>query len=174
MFMLKKLLVSAAILLGAISLHAQDRGRERNYEDDRRYQNDRRDNDRRNNDRRNNTRGDSRYDDWANDRNGPNERYRYECRPMHFDDFYAFKKSVEKQSFDSKKLELAKTVVNMNCLTAEQIFTITTIFSFESNRLEFAKVAYRRCADPINYFRVLDAFTFSSSKSELMKIMERR
>jgi len=41
------------------------------------------------------------------------------------------------------------------------------VFSFESTRLDFARMAYHRVIDPQNYFIVNNAFRFSSSIDEL-------
>jgi hypothetical protein len=41
------------------------------------------------------------------------------------------------------------------------------MLTFESNRLDLAKFAYRYAADPNNYFMVNKGFTFNSSIDEL-------
>jgi hypothetical protein len=43
------------------------------------------------------------------------------------------------------------------------------LFTFEDNKLEVAKYAYRKTVDNRNYVMVNDAFTFSSSRDELAK-----
>ncbi len=40
-------------------------------------------------------------------------------------------------------------------------------FTYEDNKLEFAKLAYKNCTDKDDYYRVNESFTYSSSKSEL-------
>lgn len=74
---------------------------------------------------------------------------------------------ISNESFDSSKLSLAKQVVSTNPMTASQILGICKLFSFESNKLEFAKFAYGFCVDPNKYFLLNDAFNYESSKREL-------
>jgi hypothetical protein len=42
-------------------------------------------------------------------------------------------------------------------------------FTFEDSKLEFAKNAYANCSNKDDYYMLNEAFTFSSSKSELNK-----
>lgn len=76
-------------------------------------------------------------------------------------------RSVELQSFDSDKIRVAKQVIERNGATAQQIKQFIELLSFESGRLEVAKFAYSRVADPENYFMINDVFWFSSSVREL-------
>ena len=45
------------------------------------------------------------------------------------------------------------------------------LFSFENNRLEIAKLAFRKTVDKQNYFMLNEALTFSSSKDELARFI---
>jgi hypothetical protein len=87
--------------------------------------------------------------------------------PMTPDIFASAKQTIINESFDSKKLTIAKQILNSNCVTSMQVKELTMLFDFESNKLEFAKFAYKHTFDPQNYFLVNDAFEFSSSKSSL-------
>jgi hypothetical protein len=58
-------------------------------------------------------------------------------------------------------------VINKNCLNAAQIKEFMDAFDHESTRLEFAKYAHKKCADPQNFHTINDAFTFESSIEEL-------
>lgn len=69
---------------------------------------------------------------------------------------------------DSNKLRMAKNYVASNPLTAEQIAGISREFSFDNNRLDFAKHAYATCYDKSNYFLLKDTFTFSSNYNNLL------
>ncbi len=82
-------------------------------------------------------------------------------------DFSAALSMIQNESFESNKLSTAKTIISSNFLTTDQIIAIINLFSFESSKLDFAKAAYRACLDPQNYFKVSNAFSFSSSKKEL-------
>lgn len=74
---------------------------------------------------------------------------------------------ISNESFDSSKLTVAKQVVSSNPMTAAQILGICKMFSFESNKLEFAKFAYPYCIEPNRYYLLNEAFSYESSKREL-------
>lgn len=74
---------------------------------------------------------------------------------------------ISEENFDEKRLDVAKRIVTSNPMSARQIANICKIFSFEANRLEFAKYAYGFCVDRNKYFLVEGTFNFSASKDEL-------
>lgn len=82
-------------------------------------------------------------------------------------DFEAIRSTLASESFDSTRLGTAKQIVSSNPLSAAQITEICKLFSFESNRLEFAKYAYPYCVDKNMYFLVNTSFSYDSSKREL-------
>lgn len=71
------------------------------------------------------------------------------------------------ESFDSSRLKLAKQIIMSNPMSVNQIMGICKLFSFESNKLDFAKFAYRHCTDKNRYFMLNEVFSFESSKREL-------
>lgn len=75
--------------------------------------------------------------------------------------------AIKKESFESTKIDLAKSFFGNRELSSAQVFQVTKLFTMESNRLEFSKYAYARTYDKKNYYKVYDAFTFSNSKKEL-------
>ena len=87
--------------------------------------------------------------------------------PMSDMDFGGARQSINSKSFESDKLTIAKQILGSNCMTCEQIKQIMLLFSFEDSRLEFAKYAYGYVYDPGNFYKLNDAFTFSSSIDEL-------
>ncbi|MEZ4978851.1 MAG: DUF4476 domain-containing protein [Chitinophagales bacterium] len=80
--------------------------------------------------------------------------------------------SVAEKSFDETKLSVAKQITSSNCLTSFQIKRLAELFSFEDNKLHYAKFAYAYCYDPQNYFIVNDVFSFQNSISELQKAIQ--
>ena len=96
------------------------------------------------------------------------------CYPMNDYDFLEAKESVGDKTFSDSKMTLAKQITRNNCLTAAQIMQMMGEFSFESSKLEYAKFAYDFCFDRNNYYKVNDAFTFSSSIDELDEYIESR
>ncbi len=90
------------------------------------------------------------------------------CRAcMDANSFRSAKETISKASFDDTKLSTAKTILASNCMNTDQIMQICNLFSFEANKLEFAKHAYGRTTDPNNYFKVANIFTFDGSRTEL-------
>lgn len=89
--------------------------------------------------------------------------------PMAMDQasFSDAKKTIANASFDDTKLSTAKTIVNSNYLTTNQVMELCKLFSFDDNKLEFAKYAYSKTVDRNNYFKVGNVFSFSSSKEDL-------
>ena len=87
--------------------------------------------------------------------------------PMSPGNFGSAKSSISASSFDDTKLSTAKSILVSNCMSADQVAQICGLFSFEESKLAFAKYAYGRTTDPSNYFKVLNVFTFESSKTDL-------
>ncbi|MCO5230769.1 MAG: DUF4476 domain-containing protein [Chitinophagales bacterium] len=75
--------------------------------------------------------------------------------------------TIKNQKFESDKLSVARQGLYNNLLDTYQIREIMTAFDYEDSRLEFAKEAYNNCVDKQNYYRVNDAFRFSSSVQQL-------
>jgi hypothetical protein len=92
-----------------------------------------------------------------------------DCYAMKKSNFESAKATISNESFDETRLSTAKSIISGNCLTSEQVLEICKLFSFEGSRLDFAKCAYGKTVDPNNYFKVNNAFSFSSSKDELNK-----
>jgi hypothetical protein len=75
--------------------------------------------------------------------------------------------AIQKQSFDTERLKIAKNAVSQGNMLSSEIAEIAKLFSFESTKLDFAKYAYAYTSDKQNYVLVQNAFQFSSSTSEL-------
>ncbi|MBI3509123.1 MAG: DUF4476 domain-containing protein [Bacteroidetes bacterium] len=87
--------------------------------------------------------------------------------PMSESDFTNAKASIDKQSFEEGKLKVAKQILNSNCMSTAQVKEIMGMFSFEDNKLDWAKFAYGKTTDPNNYYQLNDGFSFSSSTDAL-------
>jgi len=84
--------------------------------------------------------------------------------PLIFEDL---KISLQNADFESDRRMIAEQAVVTNSVIADDIYRILMFFDFESTKLEFAKFAYPHCEDKNNFYRVNDAFSFSSSIREL-------
>lgn len=76
--------------------------------------------------------------------------------------------SIKEQSFDNTQLTMAKQIVRAKqCFTTSQIRQLIDVFSFEKSKLDIAKYCYAYCVDRSNYYKLNNAFSFSSSVDEL-------
>lgn len=89
-------------------------------------------------------------------------------------DFNAALATLTKQAFEDSRLKTAKQIVAVNCLNVDQVIQIANLFSFEDNKLAFAKYAYDFCIEPRNYFKVNGIFSFSSNADELSEYVQSR
>lgn len=112
-------------------------------------------------------------DDWgSNNWNDNNWNDNNIGMAMNSQSFSSFKQSISNESFDNTRMNIAKSVINTNYFTSAQIKELLPLFSFEGNKLEIAKYAYKNTLDKNNYFSVADCFTFSSNKDELMRYIQ--
>ncbi len=95
-------------------------------------------------------------------------------KPMENYEFSMLKNTIASQSFDSRKLSVAKSALTHNRILSRQALELVQLMSFESNKLSLAKFAYDSTIDKGNYFIVNNAFTFSSSVDELHRYIHGR
>ena len=94
------------------------------------------------------------------------------CRYFMSDqDFSDLRHMINNTPYSSTKMTIAKQACMATCISAEQVREICRLFSFDSDRLTFAKYAYEHCYDRRNYFKVNDVFTFTSSVNELNRFI---
>ena len=79
---------------------------------------------------------------------------------------------LETQSFDEKRLEIAKLCVVLCPFTVRDLGRMAETFAMESNKLDFLKFAYRYCPDPENYPRLRDVLRFRSDFDTLMDTVD--
>jgi hypothetical protein len=90
---------------------------------------------------------------------------------MNAGEFSQLMGQIQKERFDANRMISVKTITDKNNFTAKQIKEMMYLFTFESNRLEVAKYAYRKTLDKENYWQLNDVLTFSSSKDELARFI---
>ena len=88
-----------------------------------------------------------------------------------FDEVYAL---LQKESMENTRLSIAKQVIASNSMSTAQIVKVVKLFSFESNKLEFAKYAFGYCVDRQKYYLLNDAFDHDSSKRELNEYIQKK
>ena len=86
---------------------------------------------------------------------------------MSDDNFRSLKRDIGNRNFETSNITVLKDVLDKNTVTADQVKELLGFFTFESNKLEIAKYAYKNTCDKNNYFKIYDEFTFDSSVEEL-------
>ena len=108
------------------------------------------------------------------DHNAPHgrghERYRIECATR--EQMNMAMQVLNQQSFDDKKLEIAKLCVVLGRFCVNDLARLAGVFSFDDSRLAFLIFAYEYCEDPQNYYTLRDAFSFSSNFDTLMETVQ--
>lgn len=89
-------------------------------------------------------------------------------------DFNDLRNMINNTPYSSTKMTIAKQACSSNCMSSEQIREICRLFSFDSDRLEYAKFAYDYCYDRRNYYKVNEVFAFSYSINELNRYISNR
>ena len=112
--------------------------------------------------------GHNNHDGHNHDR-GCNRRY-----AMASGDFNAAISTIKNQPFEDSKIKTAKQVVSAHCLNTNQVIQIANLFSFDDNKLEFAKYAYDFCIEPQTYYKVNGIFSFSANADELSDYVQSR
>ena len=118
---------------------------------------------------------DDNWDDneWSNNDGNNNWNNDYNTnRAMNTQEFGLFKESLRNESFDNTRLNIARQVMNTNYFTTAQVKEVVGLFSFENSKLDIAKHGYKNTIDKNQYYTVGDAFSFSSSKEELMTYIQ--
>ncbi len=78
---------------------------------------------------------------------------------------------IGQQSFEDKKLEIAKLAVTLGHFCTDDLARVASLFSFDDNRLAFLLYAHAYCEDPQNYPSLQDVFAFKSNYDELIRTL---
>ncbi len=90
-------------------------------------------------------------------------------------EFNEIKSTIRKTSSSRTMVSVAKQIITAKkCFNTTQVIELVKLFSFSGDQMEIAKFAYDFTVDKENYFRVADAFSFNSSKEELMRFLKSR
>ncbi|MDY0344209.1 MAG: DUF4476 domain-containing protein [Lentimicrobium sp.] len=72
-------------------------------------------------------------------------------------------RSVDIQSSDESRLQVAAAIAKQHCLSTEQVAAMGRLFYDDAFRLQFAETAWLNTVDKENYYRVYDAFAHFSA-----------
>lgn len=76
---------------------------------------------------------------------------------------------IKQESFSSDQMDLVRTTLKTKCINSDQAYRIVNSFTFDGDKIEMAKFCYDHMTDRNNASKLLDLFTYSSSKDELRK-----
>jgi hypothetical protein len=88
-----------------------------------------------------------------------------------FQEFQSMKETLFRDRNENERVSDARQMFNGHAFTAAQVKELLQQFSFENNKLDLAKYAYRNTIDKNNYFVVFDVFSYPSSKQDLSNYM---
>lgn len=107
---------------------------------------------------------------YSDDRNNNfNNSNTSNYKPMSNEMFTQVKQTLQKTSFESSKLNIAKQILDNNSISTSQVKEIMSLFTMQSDKLEYAKYAYSKTRDKNNYFTVINGLTMQSDRDELME-----
>ena len=116
---------------------------------------------------------DYRYDDNSN-RNPPrddynqSDRYQQDNRTSGFSssDMEDLRRRVADRITDGDKVKTLQSALDRRTVRSSDVRTMLDLLSFDSSRLEFAKWAFTHVSDRSNYWKLEDAFSFDSTKTD--------
>lgn len=86
--------------------------------------------------------------------------------------FTTFLTKMKDKSMDDQKLVFVKSTMKNNWFTTDQVLQMIQTFSFENNKVDFAKVIWHKTTDKGSFFKIYDAFTFSSSEKSVQEYVD--
>lgn len=86
-------------------------------------------------------------------------------------EFETLKDQLRREWSEPNRMTSMCTIIDKSEFTTRQVKDLMLLFTFESNRLEVAKSAYRKTVDKENYSQLNDVLTFSSSKDDLARFI---
>ncbi|MFT4899401.1 MAG: hypothetical protein ACI9U0_001197 [Flavobacteriales bacterium] len=92
--------------------------------------------------------------------------------PLSEPDFTTAYNQIKAHDFDEAKKTDIEELFSSKCLTTNQISKLLKVLSFEVDKLDLAKKAYSKVADPENFKSINSIFDFDDSKNELQKFIE--
>ena len=82
--------------------------------------------------------------------------------------------TINKEIFSDKKLEIAITLINENCLSVSDIIDIIALFEFDDQKLEIAINSSFNSYDKENYKQIKNFLLLKSSKDSFQKFLDEK
>ncbi len=86
-------------------------------------------------------------------------------------EFNAIVSQAKGIAMDKEKLTFLKMMTKERCFTTDQVVSLSQMFAFSANKLNFFKEAYLTVLDPQMYYSTLKELSFSSERNELSNFM---
>lgn len=96
-----------------------------------------------------------------------NQNYFYGKRIMNEQEFSQFLEHFKKQAFIKDKHQTFKIKSISTVFSTQQILQLMNEIPFDKDKLPLVKNAFKHCIDPENYYLIVEALDFISSKDEL-------
>ena len=84
------------------------------------------------------------------------------------------KERVDLRMFNDGKVQLISSVLQDRTYTTAQVRTMLSWLSFDDSKLQLARMAYANVMDKQNYWKLEDAFSFSSTKEHFSEYLTAR
>jgi hypothetical protein len=78
----------------------------------------------------------------------------------------AVKKTALSEPFSEGRFGVVENAMDQNCMTVEQVISLSEVFTFEEDKMKFIQMAYDVTYDLDNYGTIRPIFTFSDSRTE--------
>ena len=91
--------------------------------------------------------------------------------PINNSDFNELVESIKSEGFDSDKIGIITIAADYHYFLVEQVLELVDLFVMSDSKIEVVKITYPNVIDKNNSHRLISAFTFSSDKEEVKKII---
>lgn len=92
--------------------------------------------------------------------------------PMNAEEFNALKKSLEKQTFEYKKLEILKSTLALQCITVEQLRFVITKLELEDNKVKIVELSKDNIYDFDRAASIAEDFFLERNKNKVKSLFE--
>lgn len=96
---------------------------------------------------------------------------REEIKIMNDKDFSDLCETIKSEGFESDKIYVIQLAAKYNRFTVAQLITLIDLMSFANDKLEVVKIVYLNVVDKYNSHLIINAFTHSSDKERVKKII---
>jgi hypothetical protein len=104
----------------------------------------------------------------------PTTHLESDALPPHMSDadFTAFLGVVATPQYETKRMDTLKATIGTSQFSANQVSQVMGLFSFESNKLDVAKLMYDHTVDKQDYAALALNFNFDARKEEFQKFLK--